>query len=225
LTWTAGLNAVFHDVYLNSDRYVVDNADTSDMFGTYRGRQAAASYTLPELIGPYQVPFYWRIDEVDSEGNITKGDVWTFRTVAQVPPKGRACFLGDTSVWVDGTLVQISNVATGQTASKVACPATVTRQIEKLEEHEGTFTCYDVLLDSGNCISVAENHYFLAESGRWTSLQNLKAGAKLKTSKGSIGIISVTKRPIPYVGTVYNLKVEGSDRYLVGKDAVIVRDY
>jgi hypothetical protein len=35
----------------------------------------------------------------------------------------------------------------------------------------------------------------------------------------------MTKRPTPYVGKVYNLKVEGSDRYLVGKDAVIVRDY
>ena len=30
---------------------------------------------------------------------------------------------------------------------------------------------------------------------------------------------------MPYVGKVYNLKVEGSDRYLVGKDAIIVSDY
>ena len=225
LTWTAGHNAVSHDVYFDTDRYVVANADTSDTPGPYQGRQAATSYTLPELIGPYQVSYYWRIDEVDSEGNITTGDVWTFRTMAPGPPKGRACFVADTSVWVDGALVQISNVAAGQKAAKVDCPAAVTRQIEKLEEHEGTFTCYDVLLESGNCISVAENHYFLAEPGQWISLQNLKAGIKLKTSKGSIGIISITKRPMPYIGKVYNLKVAGSDRYLVGKDAVIVRDY
>ncbi len=98
-------------------------------------------------------------------------------------------------------------------------------KIQEVQEHKGTFTCYDVLLKSGNCLSVAENHYFLTESGRWISLQNLKAGIKLKTSKGSIGIIRVTKRPAPYIGKVYNLKVEGSDRYLVGKDAVIVRDF
>ena len=128
-------------------------------------------------------------------------------------------------MWVDGKLVEISKVAAGQTATKAACPTTVTRQIEKVEEHEGTFTCYDVLLESGNCLSVAENHYFLAKSGQWISLQNLKAGIKLKTSKGSIGIIRVAKRPMPYVGKVYNLKVEGSDRYPVGEDAVIVRDY
>jgi len=223
LTWTAGLNAVSHDVYFGTDMEVVAFTDTSNTTGTYRGRQAATSYTPPE--GAWRYPFYyWRIDQVDSQGNTTKGDVWTF-TIVGPPPKGRACFLGDTSVWVDGTLVQISKVAAGQTAAKVACPATATMLIEKLEEHEGTFTCYDVLLESGNCISVAENHYFMTESGRWISLQNLKAGINLKTSIGSIGIKNITKRPMPYIGKVYNLKVKSSDRYLVGKDAIVVRDY
>ncbi len=82
-----------------------------------------------------------------------------------------------------------------------------------------------LLLESGNRIGVAERHYFLAESGDWVAVQNLKTATKLQTPKGSIGIVNVTKRPMPYVGKVYNLKVEGSDRYLVGKDAVIVRDY
>jgi hypothetical protein len=223
LTWTASLNAVSHDVYFGTDEDVVAFTDTSDTTGTYRGRQAATSYTPPE--GAWRFPrYYWRIDQVDSQGNTTKGDVWTF-TIVSPPPKGRACFLGDTSVWVDGTLVQISKVATGQTVTNVACPATVTTQIEKLEEHEGTFTCYDVLLESGNCISVAENHYFLAESGQWISLQNLKTSTRLKTAKGTVGIRNVTKRPVPYVGKVFNLKVDGSDRYMVGQDAIVVRDY
>jgi hypothetical protein len=72
---------------------------------------------------------------------------------------------------------------------------------------------------------VAENHYFMTESGQWLSLHNLKVGMKLKTSKGSVGIKSITKRPKPYTGRVYNLKIENSDRYLVGEDAIIVRDY
>ena len=230
LTWTAGHNAVSHDVYFGTfgaDRDAVTNADTSDTTGIYRGRQPATSYTPPELPGwRSSMPFYWRIDEVDSEGNITKGDVWTFTGISSMPPpKGRACFIGDTPVWVDGKLIQISKVATGQIATKVTCPSKSIAQIEKLEEHKGTFTCYDILLESGNCISVAENHYFLAESGQWISLKNLKKATRLQTSKGSIGIVSVTKRPMSYVGKVYNLKVEGSNRYLVGKDAVIVRDY
>jgi len=219
LTWTAGIDAVSHDVYFGTDIDVVFFADTSDTIGTYRGRQAATSYTPPE--GARRYPsYYWRIDEIDSEGNITKGDVWAFRT-ANPPPKGRTCFVAETGVWVNGTLVPISKVVQGQ----INCGVNSLGIIQEVQRHNGTFTCHDVLLDSGNCIGVAENHYFLTESGQWISLHDLKAGIKLKTSKGSIGVTSVTKRPVSYVGNVYNLNIAGSDRYLVGKDAVIVRDY
>ncbi len=222
LSWTAGLNAVFHDVYLSSYRDALANADTSDTTEIYRGRQAATSYTPPEtLFGWRAAPYYWRIDEVDSEGNIITGDVWTFSTTSLRPPKGRTCFTAETNVWSSSALVPISKIALGQSIRGMNSLS----KIQEVQEHKGTFTCYDVMLESGNCIGVAENHYFLAESGQWISLHDLKAGIKLKTSKGSIGIGSVTKRPMPYVGKVYNLKVEGSDRYLVGKDAVIVRDY
>jgi len=134
---------------------------------------------------------------------------------------GRACFTAETDVWVSGALVPISKVAMGQSI----CGMNSLSNVQEVQEHKGTFSCYDVLFESGNSIGVAENHYFLAESGQWISLQELKAGTKLQTSKGAVGIKSVTKRPAPYTGKVYNLKVAGSDRYLVGKDAVIVRDY
>ena len=219
LTWTAGLNAVSHDVYFGTDIGIVFRADTSDTTGTYRGRQATTSYEPIEGILRYP-SYYWRIDEVDSQGNKTKGDIWTFIT-NNPPTKGRVCFTAETNVWTNGVLVPISKVVTGQSI----CLVNSLDQIQDVQEHNGTFTCYDVLLESGNCISVAENHYFLAESGQWISLQDLKAGIKLQTPKGSIGIISVTKRPIPYTGKVYNLKIADSDRYLVGKDAIIARDY
>jgi len=219
LTWTAGLNAVSHDVYFGADIERVFHADTSDTRGTYRGRQAATSYTPPEGLEHYW-SCYWRIDQVDSQGNRIKGDLWTFRT-ANPPPKGRACFTAETNVWSSGALVPISKIALGQSIRGVNCLSNV----QDVQEHKGTFTCYDVVLESGNCLGVAENHYFLAESGQWISLHNLKAGTRLKTSKGSIGIASVTKRPMPYTGKVYNLNIAGSDRYLVGKDAIIVRDY
>jgi hypothetical protein len=228
LTWTAGLNAVSHDVYFGSNRDVVANAGTSDTFGTYLGRQAATSYTLPEDVGGLTIDLYWRIDEVDSQGNTTTGDVWTFRTTSGPPPKGRTCFTAETNVCVNGALVPISKVGPGQSI----CGMNSLSKIQEVQEHNGTFACYDVLLESGNRISVAENHYFMTESGQWISLQNLKTvhrmpygRTRLQTSKGSIGIISVTKRPMPYVGKVYNLKVDGSDRYMVGQDAIVVRDY
>jgi hypothetical protein len=232
LSWIAGLNAVSHDVYLGSDRDAVANADTLDTTGIYRGRQTATSYTPPEtLFGWRAVPYYWRIDEIDSDGDVVTGDVWTF-SISGPPPKGRTCFTGDTPVWVDGTLVSISSVAAragvgriDATAENSSMPLPYLGKVEELQEHRGTFTCYDVLLKSGNRIGVAENHYFLTQSGQWLAVRDLKTGTKLQTAAGSIGIVSVTKRPMPYTGKVYNLKVEGSDRYLVGKDAIIVRDY
>jgi hypothetical protein len=231
LTWNAGFNTVYHDVYFSHYVYVghgtdtekdaVADADTSDRTGIYRGRQAATSYTPPEGFGGRNTIYYWRVDEIDSEGNITKGDVWTFSVTPPSPPKGRTCFTAETGVWVNGTFVPISKAAAGQ----IACGISNLGTIQEVQEHNGTFTCYDILLESGNSISVAENHYFLTESRQWISLKSLKAGTKLKTSKGSIGIKSITKRPTPYAGNVYNLNIAGSDRYLVGKEAVIVRDF
>ena len=224
LNWTPGLNAVSHDVYfgIDGDAVAVADADTSDTTGTYRGRQATTSYIPPEGVAWRTAHCYWRIDEVDSEGNKTTGDVWTFTTPPPPPPpKGRTCFTAETNVWVSGSLVPISKATLGQSIRGMNCLS----KIQEVQEHKGTFTCYDVLLESGNCLSVAENHYFLAESGQWISLQNLKTGTRLKTAKGTVGIKSITKRPIPYIGKVFNLKVDGSDRYLVGKDAIVVRDY
>jgi len=138
------------------------------------------------------------------------------------PPKGRACFVAETPVWVDGKLVQISKVTAGQTVGKQFCGSS---SLEQVQEHEGTFECRDIALESGNTIVVVDAHCFMLDSGRWIAAQNLTSGLRLKTLTGTVGIKSVTKRAVPYTGKVYNLKVKGSDQYMVGKDVVIVRDY
>jgi hypothetical protein len=139
-----------------------------------------------------------------------------------VPPKGRACFVAETPVWVDGKLVQISKVTAGQTVGRQLCGAL---PLEQVHEHEGTFDCRDIVLESGNSIGVVDAHCFMLDSGKWIAAQNLTSGLRLKTLTGTVGIKSVTKRAVPYTGKVYNLKVGSSDQYMVGKDAVIVRDY
>ena len=78
LTWTAGLNAVSHDVYFGTDRDAVANADTSDTTGVYRGRQAVTSYTPREVLRWSTTPYYWRIDEYNPDATISIGGVWSF---------------------------------------------------------------------------------------------------------------------------------------------------
>jgi regulation of enolase protein 1 (concanavalin A-like superfamily) len=80
LTWSAGQQAVQHDVYLGSDAAAVAAADTSDASGIYRGRQSATSFTpTPGVAGG--AAYAWRVDEVQADGTINRGRVWSF-TVA-----------------------------------------------------------------------------------------------------------------------------------------------
>ncbi len=77
LNWLAGDNASQHDVYFGTDRDAVADADASDTTGIYRGRQGVTIYTPPEVEwggGPY----YWRIDEYNTDATISKGNVWSF---------------------------------------------------------------------------------------------------------------------------------------------------
>jgi hypothetical protein len=78
LSWSAGENASQHDVYFGTDEKAVDNADASDTTGVYRGRQAATSYTPAEGVEWGGGPYYWRIDEFNTDGSIVKGRVWVF---------------------------------------------------------------------------------------------------------------------------------------------------
>ncbi len=219
LSWTPGFNAIAHDVYLGTDFDDVNNATATNTLDVLVSqRQHSNSYNPGSL--EYDRTYYWRVDEIDNQGMIVAGNVWSFATTF-VPAKGRACFIGNTPVWVGGESVPISEIGVSQVISGIAG----LNQIETVQAHSGTFTLYDIALESGNCITVAENHYFMSEAGRWLSLHDLKSGTRLKTSKGSVGIISVRKRPEPYIGKVYNLKIKDSDQYMIGEDAIIVRDY
>jgi prepilin-type N-terminal cleavage/methylation domain-containing protein len=125
-------------------------------------------------------------------------------------PKGRSCFLPETPALAAGKLVQIQNVTVSDTISTV-------------QEHEGTFVCRDIVLETGNTISVVEAHCFMTDAGQWVNAQNLTTSLRLKTLTGNVGIKSITTRS--YTGKVYNLKIAGSDQYMVGNDSVIVRDF
>jgi len=142
-------------------------------------------------------------------------------------PKDRACFLAETPVWVDGMIVPISTIAAGQEVRRSLCttPGHWPDQVEEIQEHTGTFECRDIVLESGNRIGVVGAHCFMLASGEWIAAQDLKSGLSLRTLQGAVRIKSVTVRAAPYTGKVYNLKIKNSDEYIVGRDAVIVRDY
>jgi len=77
LTWTAGDNASQHDVYFGADESAVAAADSADTSGIYRGRLGATSYTPAEGI-EWGQGYFWRVDEINTDGSITAGRVWSF---------------------------------------------------------------------------------------------------------------------------------------------------
>jgi hypothetical protein len=83
LNWSAGDQAVEHDVYLGMDRDAVADADASDTTGIYRGRQSLnnMSYISSEALEWGTGPYYWKINEYNTDGTISEGRVYSF-TVA-----------------------------------------------------------------------------------------------------------------------------------------------
>ncbi len=108
LTWSPGENAAEHDVYLGTDSAAVAGADASDTTGIYRGRQAAASFT-PADVEWGGGPYYWRIDEIQADGTITTGGVWSFSVLDYILVEDFEGYTDDDTAgeaiwqhWIDG---------------------------------------------------------------------------------------------------------------------------
>ncbi len=78
LNWLPGEKASQHDVYFGTDKDTVTYADTSDTTGVYRGRQSVTSYNPPEGVEWGGGPYYWRIDEYNTDNSISTGTIWSF---------------------------------------------------------------------------------------------------------------------------------------------------
>jgi len=75
LAWTAGVDALSHDVYFGTDKAAVAAGDA----GTFKGNQQKTTYepgTLAE-----NTAYYWRVDEHDADGVVHPGELWSFRTI------------------------------------------------------------------------------------------------------------------------------------------------
>jgi len=78
LSWSPGNNVSGHDVYFGIDRDAVVDANASDTTGIYRGRQGITIYTPAEGVEWGGGPYYWRVDEYNTDATISKGNVWSF---------------------------------------------------------------------------------------------------------------------------------------------------
>jgi hypothetical protein len=75
LTWTAPVSAKSHKLYLGADFNTVAAATPASP--EFKGDLSATSFPLPKLDALQT--YFWRVDEVGADGQITRGEVWRFR--------------------------------------------------------------------------------------------------------------------------------------------------
>ncbi len=78
LSWSAGEAAVSHDVYFGADADSVRDANNSS--AEFKGNVdvGSESYDPGEL--EWDTTYYWRVDEIEEDGTIRTGSVWSFTT-------------------------------------------------------------------------------------------------------------------------------------------------
>ena len=80
LSWDRGFKAISHDLYFGTDETAVADADNSSP--EYINNQDMLTYQLPAL--EFDTTYFWRIDELNDDQTISKGDVWAFSTIPEI---------------------------------------------------------------------------------------------------------------------------------------------
>ncbi|WP_417939469.1 pectate lyase family protein [Flavobacterium sp. RS13.1] len=75
LEWDASKNAVAHKLFFGEDKNAVANATESSK--EFKGKLTDKTFLVSDLYSGST--YYWRVDEVDAKGNVTLGNVWSFK--------------------------------------------------------------------------------------------------------------------------------------------------
>ncbi|SEO66577.1 hypothetical protein SAMN05444671_4108 [Flavobacterium sp. CF108] len=75
LKWDAVKNVDFHKLYFGEDKNAVENATESSK--EFKGKLTDKSFSVSDLYSG--TTYYWRVDEVDNNGQVTLGNVWSFK--------------------------------------------------------------------------------------------------------------------------------------------------
>ncbi len=80
LSWTPADSAASHQLYLGTDKDAVRNAGPGSPED--KGSKALGAESHDPGLLDADTTYYWRVDEVDAQGNTAKGPIWIFTTGA-----------------------------------------------------------------------------------------------------------------------------------------------
>jgi len=84
LSWQAGTLATSSEVYFGTDAAAVVAATKADT-DIYVGATSGVTMAIPYALTPGHT-YYWRVDTVRAD-SFTKGNVWSFKAIAVIPPR------------------------------------------------------------------------------------------------------------------------------------------
>jgi hypothetical protein len=168
LTWSPGEEAAQHDVYFGAARESVENADATDTTGAYRGRQNSTSYSPSEGLEWGGGPYYWRVDQINTDGTTTNGRIWSFSVADYItvddfesyddidPLPGEAGANRIFDVWMDGFGTTTNGALVGNDFPPYA---------EQTVVHEGA---QSMIYRYDNNMKTSEATLTLADRNDWT---------------------------------------------------------
>jgi len=121
LDFSAGVAAVSHDVYFGENFDDVDGGAEAAFFGNQTDTNfvvGIADFPYPEGLVPGTI-YYWRVDEVEADASMRKGDTWSFTVPAHTasqpdpPDGGRFVDTDPTLTWLSGIDTKFHNVFFG----------------------------------------------------------------------------------------------------------------
>jgi len=79
LNWAPGDDAAQHNVYFGTDENAVAEAKVSKEMDVFKGTQDLGNESFSPAL-ELETTYYWRIDEINSDGSVTRGRIWSFTT-------------------------------------------------------------------------------------------------------------------------------------------------
>ena len=76
LSWTPAVSAASHAVYFGTDKEAVRTAGTGSP--EHKGPTSLGDESYDPGLLESGATYYWRVDEIDAQNNITKGPIWSF---------------------------------------------------------------------------------------------------------------------------------------------------
>jgi hypothetical protein len=119
LSWTAAASAASHQLYFGMDKEAVRTAGAGSPEDKGSIALGAESYD-PGLLEA-ETTYYWRVDEVDAQGNVSKGPLWIFTTGSFLLVDDFESYTDDEvegkaiwQAWIDGFGVAVNGAQAGE---------------------------------------------------------------------------------------------------------------